>query len=281
MNKKLNCVIEQLNKQLGLLLSIGFGVFIFVLFFQPFPLEKFDFNNLLIFVSGLGAIVFIAMFLVRIAYPVIIANTLPGRNEMVMPSFISGFVILAISSVGFAFYLRYVGSVTMSFYVMFKVMAICLVPPIITRVYDLMKELKHKNEALTSEIRFMETRTTKSDGNSLNNTIEFVSENTASDNFSLNVSAVVLVKSADNYVEIIYKEDDVFKKKLLRNTLRNIEQLLSKYTTFVRCHRTYIVNMLYVDKMDKNFSNNLLVIKGFDEQIPVSRQYLLQLKASL
>ena len=68
MDKKLNQFVQLLNKELRVFLSISFGVFLFVLFFQPFPLDNFDFNNRLIFVAGLGTIVFLFMVLVRVGF---------------------------------------------------------------------------------------------------------------------------------------------------------------------------------------------------------------------
>ena len=46
----------------------------------------------------------------------------------------------------------------------------------------------------------------------LNKSITFISENN-SENFSLLISEVVFIKSADNYVEIVYREGDNYRKK--------------------------------------------------------------------
>ena len=55
-NAGLNQFIIHVRKNLGLFLSISFGVFLFVLFFQPFNLDYFEFNNRLIFVAGMATI---------------------------------------------------------------------------------------------------------------------------------------------------------------------------------------------------------------------------------
>jgi DNA-binding LytR/AlgR family response regulator len=91
---------------------------------------------------------------------------------------------------------------------------------------------------------------------------------------------IALIKSADNYVEIVFLETNNFKKKLLRNTLKHIEQQLKPHSNFIRCHRICIVNTKYIEKLTKNYNNHWIIIKGYDEQIPVSRQYLLKLKES-
>jgi DNA-binding LytR/AlgR family response regulator len=279
-NKKLNQLISLLKEELGLFLSISFGVFLFILFFQPFPLDNFDFNNKLLFVSGFGAIVFLFMFILRIAFPWLLYNKNQSNNEPVLTSYLSGFIILALSSVAFTFYLRYVGFVNISFYIVFKVVLICLAPSVALGLYDVITELRLQNESLIIEKKIIQKKVEKYEEDILNKSIEFVSEN-LTENFSLIIAEVAFIKSADNYVEIVYKEGDNFKKKLIRNTLKNIEQQIKPYSNFIRCHRICIVNMHYIEKLNRNYNNHWLSIKGYNEQIPVSRQYLLKLKETL
>ena len=52
--------------------------------------------------------------------------------------------------------------------------------------------------------------------------IEILSEN-KSDSLQLLHHNIVAIKSADNYIQVYYLENNMLKKKLLRNTLRNIE----------------------------------------------------------
>jgi hypothetical protein len=280
MDTKLDQIIDLLNKELGLMLSISFGVFLFVLFFQPFPLDSFDFNNKLVFVAGLCGIIFLSMFLVRVAFHWLFQGYDPATYNRVLPSYSGSFILLILSSVAFPFYLHFVGNVTITFHVMFEVVLICMTPPVIIWLYDLVKELKQQNAALIIENKLIHKQVESYEDDYLNQFIEFISENNT-EKLSFPVTAVAFIRSADNYVEIVYKERENFKKKLIRNTLKNIEQQLKPYSNFVRCHRICIVNMLFIEKLQRNYNNHLLRIRGYDEQIPVSRQYLLRLKETL
>jgi DNA-binding LytR/AlgR family response regulator len=280
MNNKFNRLIQSLNKKLRFFLSISFGIFLFILFFQPFPLDRFDFNNRLIFVAGLAAIVLLFMVLVRIVFPGLIQNNHQSDNEPVLYAYLSGFIILALSSVAFTFYLRYVGFVSISFYIVSKVVLICLVPPVALRLYDVNKELSQQNESLISEKKKLQKQVEKYEEDNLNKSIEFISESNT-ENLTLLVAEVAFIQSADNYVEIVYKEGDNFKKKLIRNTLKNIELQIKQYSNFIRCHRICIVNIHYIEKLNQSYSNHWITIKGYSEQIPVSRQYLLKIKEAL
>lgn len=280
MNNKIEQLIEDLKEELGLLLSISFGVFLFVLFFQPFPFVGFDFNNSLLFVGGLGTIVFFIMVLIRITFPRLLKRNNEESQLLLLPAYLNGFIILVLSSVAFVFYLRYVGMVNITFFMVFKVVLLCLAPPLILRSFDLINELTEHNELLIVENKIIQKQVEKYEEDILNKTIEFASDN-STENLTLLIAEVAYIKSADNYVEIAYKEGESYKKKLIRNTLKNLELQIKQYSNFVRCHRICIVNLHYIEKLVRKNNNHWLTIRGFDEQVPVSRQYLLKLKEAL
>jgi DNA-binding LytR/AlgR family response regulator len=277
---KLEQLIDDVKEELGLLLSISFGIFLFVLFFQPFPFVGFDLDNSLLFVGGLSIIVFFIMVLIRITIPRLLRRNKEDSELLLLPSYLKGFVILLLNSVAFVFYLRYVGEVGITFFITFKAVLICFAPPIILTISDKIDELKQQNEMLIVERKIIQKQIEKYEEDILNKTIEFSSENNT-ENLDLLVSEVAFIKSADNYVEIVYKEGETFRKKLIRNTLKNIELQIKQYSNFLRCHRICIVNLHYIERLTTNNNNHWLIIKGFNEQVPVSRQYLLKLKEAL
>ncbi len=101
------------------------------------------------------------------------------------------------------------------------------------------------------------------------------------DTIELHPENVLLIKSADNYVEIYHLNDNNIQQKLIRTTLKNIEDQLKVYTEFIRCHRTSIVNTRYIVKLTHGYSGYRLKIHGYDNGIPVSRQYLLIVRHAL
>ncbi len=280
MNVTPNPLIAELTKMLGLFLSISFGVFIFILFFQPFPLDRLNNSNILVFVTGLAAIVLFFLALVRVIIPVFLnwqKKTDPGPA---MPAYLSSFLILTLTSIAFPFYLHYVGSVTITFLIMFKVVILCSAPAVALWLYDRITDLNHQIGSLIIEKKIIQKKIEKYEEDFLNKPVEFISE-TSSEKLTLTLADVVLIKSADNYVEIIFQEDNHLKKKLIRNTLKNVENQIRVYSNFIRCHRTCIVNTHHVEKLEKSYHNHWITVKGLEEPIPVSRQYLLKLKETV
>jgi hypothetical protein len=280
MINKFSQVTQLLNDRLKLPIGISFGIFLFILFFQPFPLDRFDFNNRLLFVAGFGAIAFLFMFLIRLVIPRIIKNKNIKEDEPALNSYLEGLVISILCSVAFTFYLRYVGSVSISFFIVFKIALICLFPPVVLMLSDRIKVLIQQNDLLVSERKMTQKQIEKYEEDNLNKSISFVSE-TGNEDLTLLIAELVFVQSADNYVEIAYSEDANIRKKLIRNTLKNIEIQLKQYSNFIRCHRTYIVNVHYIEKLHHDFSSHWITIKGYPEKIPVSRQYLQKLREIL
>ena len=159
-------------------------------------------------------------------------------------------------------------------------MIICLAPSVALRLNDMIQGLRIQNEALIIEKKIIQKQLEKYEEDYLNKSIEFISES-RNENLNLLIADVAFIKSADNYVEIAYMEGSDLKKKLLRNTLKNIEQQIKPYSNFIRCHRICIVNLHFIEKLNTSYNNHWLTIKGFNEQIPVSRQYMLKLREAL
>jgi DNA-binding LytR/AlgR family response regulator len=151
---------------------------------------------------------------------------------------------------------------------------------VVILLYDKIKELNLRIESLISEKKIIQKQIERYEDENLNNSIDFISENNA-ENLSLLIEEVVFIKSANNYVEILYLEGDQYKKKIIRNTLKDIELQIKQYTNFIRCHRICIVNTHYIEKLVSSYNNYAGVIRGYDEQIPVSLQLMLKIKEAI
>ena len=157
---------------------------------------------------------------------------------------------------------------------------ICFIPPLILTFYDKNVKLQLKNEKLSLEKKIYQKQVKEYNDEHKNISIDFCSLNNT-EKISLLLTEVVLINSADNYVEIHYREDDKFKMKLLRNTLKNIESQIKIHHIFIRCHRKYIVNSNYIEELNGNCNNHQLFLKEYNEPIPVSRQYFYTIKNAL
>jgi len=91
---------------------------------------------------------------------------------------------------------------------------------------------------------------------------------------------LIYLESADNYVNILYKEQEQVQKKLLRSTLTKIEKQIQP-TYIQRCHRSYMLNLKQIKYVDGNSRGLQLQLLDLDKTIPVSRKYVKGILAQI
>ncbi len=100
--------------------------------------------------------------------------------------------------------------------------------------------------------------------------IVFSGEN-QNETLSLHAAQIAYLAAQDNYVQIYYFEAGVLKSRMIRATLRKMEETLVDWPQFFRCHRTYVVNFDKIEKVSGNAQGYRLHLEGMEESIPVSR----------
>lgn len=94
----------------------------------------------------------------------------------------------------------------------------------------------------------------------------------------LKVSTVICITSAGDYSEVLTTSK---KKVLVHKSMAEWESRLPE-TFFNRIHRTTIVNMEFVDRLEEWFNNSYRVyMKGIEEPYVMSRRYVAKLKQKL
>lgn len=280
MNPGKNNELDQRKlKEVSVITGISLGVFLFLLFFQPFNLGAFDFNNKLLIIAGLGFVVFIVMTTVHLIFESLKHKKTGWPYNERYSRYLEDIVIFILIALSFIFYLAYVGRAEISFHLAFKVLLLSMAPSAIFNVYFLLNRLRNQNETQQQTIPAENQKPEKMEKKG-EVEITFHAEN-GSDTIVLKAKNIAAIKSADNYIEIIYFENAQYHRKMIRNTMQNIQYLLKPHGIFLRCHRTSIINILMVDKLSHQYGNYMLHLKNYNETIPVSRQYLLKTKEVL
>ncbi len=82
--------------------------------------------------------------------------------------------------------------------------------------------------------------------------------------------ALLYLQSADNYIEAFYLDDDQIQRLLFRNSLKEMEAQLPD-PPFLRCHRSYIVNLDRVAEVNGNAQGYKLHLPSLETPLPVAR----------
>ncbi|MCG8307015.1 MAG: LytTR family transcriptional regulator [Cytophagales bacterium] len=269
---------DDLKYNLRLSTGISIGMFMFYLFFQPLDLRNEDFNNRLVIIAGFGFITFFLLGMNLIFLPLIFPKFFQtGKWNIVRDMILNAWIWVLIST-AYTFYARYVGLIEITAHSMFKILLLGLAPVAILVVVNQNKILKlylQNALELTKKLDF-------EDGDKNNEKVVITIE---SDNKSeiLKVAKdhLALIKSANNYIEVFWKSEGGMHKKLIRNTLTNIENQLKPFPDFIRCHRTALINMSFIERKVGSAHALQIKLKGIEESVPVSRQYALKVKEQL
>lgn len=256
--------------------SVSLGIFLFLLFFQPFEVQNPDFNNRLIILATFGAITLVLLSIFRLVIPSIFITAFSEERWTILKEIIIDLLFVICNSVAFAFFARYVGRIPMTFPIVINIVIISITAAAVVVITNQFYLLKKKVQRLETSPQ----DTTPNEPVEIPKEIEFESEN-KTEYFTLFLEQLILIKSANNYIEIIYKQNDEIRKKLIRSTMKSTENLLQKYPEIIRCHRSCMVNKNYIKKVSRGSDGLTLNLFDYPQEIPVSRQYVLRLKESL
>lgn len=256
--------------------SVSLGIFLFLLFFQPFEIQNPDFNNRLIILAAFGAITLVLLSIFRLIIPSIFITAFSEARWTILKEILIDLLFVIFNSVAFAFFARYVGRIPMTFPIVINIVIISITAAVVVVLTNQFYLLKKK----VQKLEFNSEETGPNEPVEVPQEIEFESEN-KTEYFTLFLEQLILIKSANNYIEVIYKNNDGIKKKLIRNTMKTTEHLLSKYPEIIRCHRSCMVNKNYIKKVSRGSDGLVLNLFDYPQEIHVSRQYVLRLKEAL
>jgi len=99
----------------------------------------------------------------------------------------------------------------------------------------------------------------------------------------VNLRQLVFIEAQENYSRFVWLEGDEINEKILRVTLKKIDDQIAD-ASIVRCHRSYIINMNFPYTIRGNSNGYRLTSKKFRDVIPISRslgkEIIARLKAA-
>jgi hypothetical protein len=135
--------------------------------------------------------------------------------------------------------------------------------------------LIHYIFVLKQKILHFETKTAEHSDRSpepAENELVLLKSEYINDSFQIGLNRILFIKSADNYIDVYYTNDEKVCHKLVRNSLTAIEQT-RVHPDLARCHRSYIVNRRRIQSIEGNSYGYSLSLDGFTQKIPLSRKH--------
>ena len=93
----------------------------------------------------------------------------------------------------------------------------------------------------------------------------------------LQFNDLICIKSADNYIEVSFLNNDTLKKQLIRNKLSTVEAAIPE---LIRTHRSHLINPNHFQQF-KMISGKLHLLLSSETIVPVSKTYAAKVKENL
>lgn len=261
-----------LRSFLNVMAAISLTIVFILVVFQPFGTANFDHPYKYWILVGYGVVTFISGLVFYFCVAALVSETRLNRWSTI-DEVLFLFCIILICQVSCYFYwaAMFAGHLDWSqFFSFFKIASLISLVPVsvyLLFIYQKYKEVKFvsSEESLiqSSEAEKVDKQLTIY-GAGKNEKIILAPEN------------LYLVKSEDNYVILFLLENGKIIKRMMRNTLSDIEQQIGN--SFFRCHRSFIVNPVKIAEIEGNITNTRISLIGIDIKIPVSRSMVEKVK---
>jgi len=276
---------EDPKTQLFSSLAISLFVVFFLIIFQPFGLDsvdpvKFPLVKMFAVYVGYGMITFVISILcdrlIMPAFPMFFNEA----EWTVIKNIVWILIVVMLIGLGNLFYSNILGFtgisgstlLTFQFYTIligiFPVTVITLIRTI-TLLRINLKEAKRINLNLSNPLS----------GPVPEAILVFNSEN-LKDEIKLTPNQFLFAESTENYTDIVYVENGIIKRALIRSTLKRIEDMNTSLF-IIRTHRAFLVNLRKVKQVEGNSQGYRLVFDNIDETVPVARRSAGQVKSLL
>ena len=242
------------------ILVFGLFIFLFLFLFKPFGLSQLKLVQQFFITLGFGVVtIFMLVIFKYLIEPLVARNNWTFGKSLLWALFVA-------SGIGVAnyFYISVIfHQLLVLKYVLFSVWTAILVGSIPVTIsyfvtFNRMYKTALKEAAIPEEDILWGSDIIIKAGNQKND-------------FKINPKNIVYLCSNDNYVTIVTMKGDMQNKTTIRGTLKSAESDLKDNNRFLRCHKCYIVNLDFAERLTGHNQNMKIKLMFSDVEIPVSR----------
>lgn len=263
---------EDLKRNAKVIFFISISILVFLLLFQPLEISELARKDKIYLVIGLGVITFLSLSINLLVLPSLWPQIFLRKEWVIWKEILWNLWLLFTIAFGYFLMYKTLGIIEFNFNMIIKMLLIAVIPLTALIVFNhnrlLSQHLKTANE-LNAQLQSIKQ--------SENKLVHFDSDY-QKDKLSVKARLLILIRSADNYIEVFWKSDDKVRSRLIRSTLKKAEKLIEEYNYFFKCHRSYIVNINYIDRVEGNSQGYNLYFDQLNFDVPVSKSSVNVLK---
>ncbi len=259
----------------SIILVISPFISVFMIIFQPFGLQNLDPDSKSLLLAGYGLVTFVVLCIDLFLVPFIFSSAFKEEKWTVSREVIFLIFIVVTIAAG-----NYLYSVLLSivfwvgikgFFIFTGFTLIIAIIPVIGLIVISHNTLLRRNLKASTQLSQM-IMDKKGLALTSDNKLVITSEN-KNQKIEIPASNLICIESEGNYVNTWFLEEGKIVRLLIRNTIKNIESQILEAGNLFKCHRAYIINLSYIEKVTGNSQGYRLLIKYLDKVVPVARNY--------
>ena len=257
------------NAKIIFFISVVFFVVLFL--FRPLDIHALNTTEALMRVGAMSLLTFIALSFNLLVLPSFLPRLFKPPWTIIKEIFWNSWIVMTVSAL-IVIYYQYLDISDFSFmFILEAGLYGCLsvsVLIVINRDRLLRDNLKTATE-LNEKIQIR---------NEFGTNMVFFASEYMKDKLAIAADSILLIRSANNYIEVFWKEGDTVNNKMLRSSLSKTCDLLIDYKNLFKCHRSYIINVERIVKIEGNYQGYKVNLSDIDFSIPVSQSYKSRLQ---
>lgn len=263
---------DDLKHNSKIIFFTSIGVFIFLFVFQPFDMSSLPTREKYYLMAGLAVVTFLSLsfnlLVIPSLFPKMFSSVTWNIKKEILWNLWMLFTILA----GYFLLNNSLEVMKFGFNLVIKLVLTAVIPISILIIVN-------QNKMLRSHLKLAGELSKKLKENKLiQDKIVYFHSDYQKDSLAIKVSLLLLIRSANNYIEIFWKEDDHIKNQMVRCSMISAEETLKEHKFIFKCHRSFLVNINYIDKIEGNSQGYRLFFEDLNFSIPVSKNSVAKLK---
>jgi hypothetical protein len=258
------------NSIIVFFISVGVPLFLFLL--QPFGFSLLPKHDKYYLIIGFGVITFLALSLHLLFITSLFPKTFTSSRWNVKKEIFWNLWILFTILTGYFIYCKLLDILKFDFNLVIKLILTAIIPISALIIIN-------QNRMLRSRLKFADDINKKlKEHKLLEEKIIYFNSDYQKDSLAIKVNLLLFIRSANNYIEVFWKEGDLIKNQMVRCSMAYAEELLKEHKFIVKCHRSFIVNINYIDRFEGNLQGYKLYFDKIDFPIPVSKNFASKLQ---
>ena len=263
---------DDLKHNTRIIFFTSLGVFVFLFLFQPFDISALATRQKYYLMSGLAVVTFLCLSFNLLIIPSLFSKKFSSAEWTIKKEIFWDLWILFTILGGYFLLNNSLGVIKFSFNLIIKLLLTAVVPISILIIVN-------HNKMLRSHLKLADELSKKlKDNKSILDKIVYFNSEYQKDSLAIKINLLLFIRSANNYIEVFWKEGEAIKNQMVRCSMLNAEELLKEHKFIFKCHRSFLVNISHIDKIDGNSQGYRLFFENINFPIPISRNLIDRLK---